>query len=105
MEKTRTIYRGISKASFKNKKEYSFTEAQDILGFCKRKEITYLKQEQIWNEVDYRQYYDMPTVSEWSNQGKAQILEKFDVWVNERGDMLLAQPLPENTLNINDFKI
>lgn len=92
---TRTVYKGVSKASFKNKKEYSFTKAQEILGFCKRKEIFYTKQEQL-----LQQYEPI----EWTAKEKTQILEKFDVWINERGDMLLAIPLPEKTLNINDFE-
>ena len=102
---TRTIYRGISKASFKNQKEYSFTDAQDILGFCKRKKLTYLKQEQIWQEIDRHRIFDIPQSDEWCNKGTPKILETFDVWINERGDMLLAIPLPESTLNIKDFDL
>ena len=96
MEITRTIYRGISKSSFKSEKEYSFTEAQEILGPCKRKEIYYAEQEQDWQQM-------RPLA--WSDKGEAKILEKYDVWLNERGDMLLAIPLPKSTLNIKDFDL
>lgn len=111
MDKTRKIYRGISKAAFKNKKEYSFTEAREILGPCKRKELTYLEQKQYY--YPERNQWDAATDAAafetyppgWFDNCTPKILEKYDVWVNERGDMLLAQPLPENTLNINNFKL
>ena len=105
MEKTRKIYRGISKSSFKNRQRYYFREAMNILGPCKRKEITYLEQEQIWQEIDRHRIFDIPQSDEWCNKGTPKILEKYDVWLNERGDMLLAIPLPENTLNIKDFDL
>lgn len=76
----------------------------NILGPCKRKEILYLEQEQIWQEIDPHRSFDNPLSDEWSNKGTPKILEKFDVWINERGDMLLALPL-EGTLNIKDYDL
>ena len=105
MEKTRKIYRGLSKASFTNQKEYSFTEAQEILGPCIRKKLTYIEQKEIWKAITSAYNPKDLTRCIWTNKGTPKILEEFDVWVNERGDMLLAIPLPENTLNINDFKL
>lgn len=90
---SRNVNKGIRKADFKSEKEYSFTEAQEILGPCKRKKITFKK---------HKQYCVYP--SGWEDLEKPTIIEEYDVWVNKRGDMLLAIPLPENTLNIKDFE-
>ena len=86
MEK-RTIHRGISKASFKDQKEYSYSEARELLGECKRSTIPYIEQEQCLS-------------GEWHDIPEPKIIEKNDFWINKRGDLLLATPLPENTLNI-----
>ncbi len=103
---TRNVNKGISKDEFENQKEYSFSEAREILGPCKRKKLCEFKQEQHWEEGGvWETETDAGTYPRgWFDHGDPKILEEYDVWINERGDMLLAQPLPENTLNIKDFE-
>ncbi|MBE6445319.1 MAG: hypothetical protein E7019_04625 [Alphaproteobacteria bacterium] len=81
----RTKYFGKPKSSFGDH-EYTYREAEELLGPCTRKTIEY----GTWEE-----YYDNRT-STWHEDPKTRVvLERYDVWENENKIMILAQDFPK----------
>ena len=100
------VFDGIDKKSFKDNKEYDGIEAMRILGACERKTLTctYIKEILVpeeWMEDPVFPGYWEP--EHWAPCQGTEFEEKYDVWINAQGYMLLAQPLPDNIVNINDF--
>lgn len=81
--KTRIHLFGRSRESFFDQKEYGYFEAVDLLGPCKRISKEYGTIMQGWSSS-----------TGWSDVDLKQVKERYDVWQNERGDMILAKPLP-----------
>lgn len=92
--KKRTIFKGVKKESFKQE-PVSYDQARNILGPCQRRTMNYCRQEQTWQEGGvWETYGDAGVIPQgWFDFGKPEIIQTYDVWINERGDMLLATPL------------
>ncbi len=95
MEKKQQRSFGKSKRSFKDQKEYAYGEALEKLGPCRRRTMNYGTVDQRWdNGCTPTSYDDTYVPAQWRDIPCTKVVrETYDVWVNEQGDMLLAQPL------------
>lgn len=86
---------GKSKKSFRDQKEYAYGEALEKLGPCRRCMMNYGTVDQRWDEgYTPSSYDDIYVPAQWKDIPATRVVrETYDVWQNERGDMLLAQPL------------
>ncbi len=89
MARTRTEFHGISSAEFADQKKYTQLEASQKLGECKKQLMEYSSVEQKFFKGWKSGIHEKP--DRWEDiDGTKKILELYEVWVNESGEMLLA---------------
>lgn len=85
MEK-RTCYFGTPKKNFHCPTKFNYSEALELIGPCTRITVEYGTCEE---------KYD-PITSTWNKDHQTRkVLERYDVWMNENGIMILAIDFPK----------
>lgn len=93
MEKRRKKFFGKPESDLGDRK-YTYHEAVSILGPCQRKTVQYGCVDEVFCE-ESTNIYEEPVPAGWYKDHNTEIIfDEYDVWINKRGNALLAIPLP-----------